>query len=169
MSSTLGENIRHYRRLRDMTQEELARAAGYQTKASINKIEKNQSTVPHDRLEKIANALRVPISNLLSGEIPNVPARKIHIPRTPDIVFHQENKDFIEALYSRNDKIGQAFQQFAAVVLNEEQSNALSPSESDIVNKYRRLDANSKELLHNMLNTLVQQNAPTTKSNEGEL
>lgn len=169
MSSTLGENIRHYRRLRDMTQAELAREAGYQTKASINKIEKNQSTVPHDRLEKIANALRVPVNNLLNGEVPNVPARKIRIPHPSDIVFHQENKDFIEALYSRNDKIGQAFQQFAAVVLNEEQSNALSPSESDIVSKYRRLDANSKELLHNMLNTLVQQNAPTTKSNEGEL
>ena len=168
MYGSLGAQIRHYRRLRDMTQEELAKAVGYQTKASINKIEKNQSTVPHDRLEKIASALRVPVSQLLTGDTPpaNVPANKIQIPRSPDVVFHKENKDFVEALYSRNDKIGQAFKQFAAVVLEEEQS--LSPSENDLLSKYRKLDANSKELLYNMVETLIkQQNAPTING-EGE-
>jgi transcriptional regulator with XRE-family HTH domain len=69
MYGSLGAQIRHYRRLRDMTQEELALQAGYQTKASINKIEKNQATVPDDRLKRIASALRVDVS-VLTGGIP---------------------------------------------------------------------------------------------------
>ncbi len=67
---SLGAQIRHFRRLRDMTQEELALQAGYQTKASIAKIEKNQATVPEDRLQKIANALRVDVPTL-QGKDPN--------------------------------------------------------------------------------------------------
>lgn len=67
MYGSLGAQIRHYRRLRDMTQEELALQAGYQTKASINKIEKNQATVPDDRLKRIASALRVDVG-VLTGE-----------------------------------------------------------------------------------------------------
>jgi transcriptional regulator with XRE-family HTH domain len=67
MYGSLGAQIRHYRRLRDMTQEELALQAGYQTKASINKIEKNQATVPDDRLKRIASALRVDVSVLTGG------------------------------------------------------------------------------------------------------
>jgi transcriptional regulator with XRE-family HTH domain len=51
-----------------MSQEELAFAAGYKTKASINKIEKNISAVPHDRLVRIANILRVPVDNLIGGQ-----------------------------------------------------------------------------------------------------
>lgn len=59
MDNTLGSQVRFYRRLRDMTQVELAIAAGYKTKSSINKIERNEADVPLERLEKIANALRV--------------------------------------------------------------------------------------------------------------
>ena len=59
MDNTLGSQVRFYRRLRDMTQVELAIAAGYKTKSSINKIERNEVDVPLERLEKIANALRV--------------------------------------------------------------------------------------------------------------
>ena len=61
---SIGERVRHYRRLKDMTQEELAIQVGYQAKASINKIEKNMATVPHDRLVKIASALGVSTSDL---------------------------------------------------------------------------------------------------------
>lgn len=68
MYGSLGSQIRYYRRLRNMSQEELAFAAGYKTKASINKIEKNISAVPHDRLVRIANILRVPVDNLIGGQ-----------------------------------------------------------------------------------------------------
>lgn len=172
MYGTLGAQIRHYRRLREMTQAELAKAVGYQTKASINKIEKNQSTVPYDRLKKIASALRVPISQLLTGDNPppptNISTKEIPDPSSYDVVFHKKNNDFIETLYSRNDKIGKAFKEFAAVVLNEEQENQLSPSENILIDKYRTLNASSKQLILSMLDTLIkQQNAPTANG-EGE-
>ena len=63
----VGQNIRKYRRFRDMSQKELAKAVGYATKSSINKIEAGEASVPISRLTQIANALRVPLQALMEN------------------------------------------------------------------------------------------------------
>jgi transcriptional regulator with XRE-family HTH domain len=63
----VGQNIRKYRRFRDMSQKELAKEVGYATKSSINKIEAGESSVPIPRLTQIANALRVPLQALMEN------------------------------------------------------------------------------------------------------
>jgi transcriptional regulator with XRE-family HTH domain len=63
----VGQNIRKYRRFRDMSQKELAKAVGYATKSSINKIEAGDASVPIPRLTQIANALRVPLQALMEN------------------------------------------------------------------------------------------------------
>ena len=51
------KNIRHYRKLLKMTQEDLARAAGYTDRSSIAKIEKGQVELPQERIEVFARIL----------------------------------------------------------------------------------------------------------------
>lgn len=43
-SKVVGNNIRRFRRYRDMSQRELAEAVGYATKSSMNKIEAGETT-----------------------------------------------------------------------------------------------------------------------------
>ena len=60
------KNIRHYRKLLKMTQEDLARAAGYTDRSSIAKIEKGQVELPQERIEVFARIFGVP-PNVLTG------------------------------------------------------------------------------------------------------
>ena len=60
-SKIVGNNIRRFRRYRDMSQRELAEAVGYATKSSMNKIEAGETSVPIPRLTEIAKVLRVPL------------------------------------------------------------------------------------------------------------
>lgn len=63
-SSNVGERIRKLRKLRGMTQEELAQKVGYKSKASVNKIELER-IVPLKRLLPFAKALDVDVNYLL--------------------------------------------------------------------------------------------------------
>lgn len=64
-SKVVGNNIRRFRRYRDMSQRELAEAVGYATKSSMNKIEAGETSVPIPRLTEIAKVLRVPLQSLM--------------------------------------------------------------------------------------------------------
>ena len=55
----LSEKIVELRKARGMTQEELARRAGFRNKASIAKIESGVQGVPYDKAQPIADALGV--------------------------------------------------------------------------------------------------------------
>lgn len=67
----VGENIRTFRVLNGMTQEELAQKMGYKSKTTINKIEKEINSMPLDRIQKFAEVLGVPVPVLL-GEVSSV-------------------------------------------------------------------------------------------------
>lgn len=53
----IGKRIKDLRESKKLSQEELARAAGYKTRSSINKIELGKTNLSQSRITKIANAL----------------------------------------------------------------------------------------------------------------
>ena len=64
----IGERIRQRREELDMTQDELARAAGYKSRSSINKIEVDGRGLPQKKIVDIAKALKVTPSYLMGWE-----------------------------------------------------------------------------------------------------
>lgn len=153
MYGSLGAQIRHYRRIKEMTQEELARQVGYQTKASISKIEKNQATVPHDMLVKISNALNVDI-DILTGRKKD---DGVEAPPPTEAVF--------QYAYNSTSDTAKALKEhlLSAMKLLEQQQ-----PKSDIEKKFGQLTpANQKSvmaLIDSML--LQQQKAHPIKSDE---
>jgi transcriptional regulator with XRE-family HTH domain len=143
MYGSLGAQIRHYRRLRDMTQEELALQAGYQTKASINKIEKNQATVPDDRLKRIASALRVDVSVLTGGS---------HAPTEEALANYAYNSTTDTAKKLRDHLLS------AMKLLDQENAT------SEIEAKFNRLTPPNQKSVMDMIDFLLaQQKAPSVK------
>ena len=61
----IGERIRQRREELDMTQDELARAVGYKSRSSINKIEMDGRGLPQKKIADIAKALKVTPSYLM--------------------------------------------------------------------------------------------------------
>ena len=68
MKLNIGHNIRTLRRAADMTQDELARSAGYKSRSSINKIEVDGRGLPQKKIVDIARALKVTPSYLMGWE-----------------------------------------------------------------------------------------------------
>ena len=64
----IGERIRRRREELDMTQDELARAAGYKSRSSINKIEIDGRGLPQKKIADIAKVLKVTPSYLMGWE-----------------------------------------------------------------------------------------------------
>ena len=63
----LGKRIKEYRNNKGMSMQELADKAGYDSRASIFRIENGSQDIPHRKLQKIAGALDVDIKVLLDG------------------------------------------------------------------------------------------------------
>ena len=70
MATTFGDNIRKYRERKGLRQEDLAVALGYKTKGAVNKIERNVTKLPQDKIKKCAEILGVPVADLFSGAEP---------------------------------------------------------------------------------------------------
>ena len=64
----IGDRIRQRREELGMTQDELARAAGYKSRSSINKIEVDGRGLPQNKIVDIAYALHVTPSYLMGWE-----------------------------------------------------------------------------------------------------
>lgn len=72
MATTFGDNIRKYRELKGLRQEDLAVAIGYKTKGSINKIEKNVTKLPQNKIKLCADVLGIPVAKLFSDAEPTI-------------------------------------------------------------------------------------------------
>ena len=66
----LGQNIKKYRKMADLTQEQLANITGY-TDSHIGQIENAYGTPSYEAVCKIANALNVTMDQLSYGNIDN--------------------------------------------------------------------------------------------------
>ena len=73
---TVGERIAARRKELHMTQEELAQELGYKTKSSVNKIERDASGIPMDKVEDIACALHCDASYLMGWEKTSYPVMR---------------------------------------------------------------------------------------------
>lgn len=78
----IGEQIRHYRRLKNMSQENLALAAGI-TPAFVGYIERGLKSPTVNTLQKISTALNISLAELFSP-IPSEPVSRSQI-RSIDI------------------------------------------------------------------------------------
>ncbi len=72
--STLAARIRQRREQLNLSQEELARRAGYRSKSSINKIEKGINDIPQSKLEVFARALDTTPAYLMGLSSADLPA-----------------------------------------------------------------------------------------------
>lgn len=68
------KRIRQLRRMQDITQKELALRAGYSSQNSLHRLEYGMTDLPISRLEKIADILGVPVSELLIPDSPKTNA-----------------------------------------------------------------------------------------------
>ena len=64
----LSENIRHFRKLRNLAQDEIAKKLGYKSFTTIQKWETGASEPPVGKLYELADILQVNIMDLLSDE-----------------------------------------------------------------------------------------------------
>ena len=62
------KKIRRLRRAQDLSQAELGARVGYDSWSSVQKLEKGMVDIPVSRLEKLATALGVPVTELLIPE-----------------------------------------------------------------------------------------------------
>ncbi len=62
-----GENIKRLRLARNMSQEELAKALGYENRSSINKIELGKNDMPRNKIVRAAQVLGVSPLDLFGG------------------------------------------------------------------------------------------------------
>lgn len=60
----VGANIRYYRKVSRMSQEELAQRVGYSSKGVVAKIEAGGNDLPASKLKAIASALNVTVGQL---------------------------------------------------------------------------------------------------------
>lgn len=63
--SKMGAKIKYYRKLRGLTQDELAHACGYSNRSMVAQIEKGHTDISRERFIKIADALSVDYAVLL--------------------------------------------------------------------------------------------------------
>lgn len=68
--SIIGENIQRLRKLRGLTQEELAKLMGYKSKSTINKIELGVNDIPQRKIEKFADVLGATPAEIMGWSIP---------------------------------------------------------------------------------------------------
>jgi transcriptional regulator with XRE-family HTH domain len=183
----VGQNIRKYRRFRDMSQKELAKAVGYATKSSINKIEAGDASVPIPRLTQIANALRVPLQALME----NIPddgmpyedystTEVASTNQSNELEFVVQNRiEYMEIgelknhIDSEMDKMEQSYK-FLATFVEKAEAEIMALKEQEkqneeFIQKYNRLTVNNKNSLNIMMDSLLkaQKNA-TTADSDGE-
>lgn len=100
----LYENIKLLREFRGMSQEELAKEAGFKSRSSINKIELGKNDIPQSKLAAIANALRVSPADLLDDNFS--PVKDSHLSAT--LNYHPaltcKEKDLLDKYARLSDK-----------------------------------------------------------------
>ena len=63
----LYKNIKKYRELKNMSQEDLAKKVGYSNRSAITRIEKGEIDLPQSKITAIADALGVPAGTLMGS------------------------------------------------------------------------------------------------------
>ena len=173
----VGQNIRKYRRFRDMSQKELAKAVGYATKSSINKIEAGEASVPIPRLNQIANALRVPLQALMENipddGMPYEDYSTSEIATTAQVnelnfvadnrIEYGEVRDLLresEQTLQRNQRLCEELQRLAKRFRNDVPKLQV---DKDLVFKFHAITPEHQKTITDMLNGFYQLDSQTQK------
>jgi transcriptional regulator with XRE-family HTH domain len=155
---------------------------GYKSRSSINKIEKGITMVTLPQAQKIANALGVTIETI----VPSLKHTKTYYKTdisaqketseqnndANDLVIDEQKNAYVSKekmfkhLFNRNDDIGKAFSRLAYAMAKIEkmrqEEKEVNDIEKEALNKIRKLTPNNRQLLFNMMDTLLaQQKAPS--------
>lgn len=96
----IGRRIRARRLELHLSQDELAKLAGYKSRSSINKIEQGKNDIPQTKIQDIATALSTTVAYIMGAE-PNIP--------TPDVAVDASEKELsLLKKYRRLDNVGKA-------------------------------------------------------------
>lgn len=96
----IGRRIRARRLELHLSQDELAKLAGYKSRSSINKIEQGKNDIPQTKIQDIATALSTTVAYIMGAE-PNIP--------TPDVAVDASDKELsLLKKYRRLDDVGKA-------------------------------------------------------------
>nr|WP_288697847.1 helix-turn-helix transcriptional regulator [uncultured Allisonella sp.] len=96
----IGRRIRARRLELHLSQDELAKLAGYKSRSSINKIEQGKNDIPQTKIQDIATALSTTVAYIMGAE-PNIP--------TPDVAVDASEKELsLLEKYRRLDDVGKA-------------------------------------------------------------
>lgn len=182
---TSTSNIRELRIERGLSQQDLADMTGYKSRSSINKIEKGITMVTLPQAQKIANALGV----ALEAIVPTLKSTKNYykvdsrttkeaLRRDEDNVVvddegnvYADRETLFKHLSSRNDDVGKAFSRLAYAMAKvekmQQKEKEVNAVEKEALDKIRKLTPNNRQLLFNMMDTLlVQQKAPSVDGEE---
>ena len=96
----IGRRIRARRLELHLSQDELAKLAGYKSRSSINKIEHGKNDIPQTKIQDIATALSTTVAYIMGAE-PNI--------TTPDVAVDANEKELsLLKKYRRLDDVGKA-------------------------------------------------------------
>lgn len=96
----IGRRIRARRLELHLSQDELAKLAGYKSRSSINKIEQGKNDIPQTKIQDIATALSTTVAYIMGAE-PNIP--------TPNVAVDASEKELsLLKKYRRLDDVGKA-------------------------------------------------------------
>lgn len=160
------QNIKQYRIAKGMSQQELADAAGYKSRSSINKIEKGQTLVTLHQAKKIARALGVAITDLvpeyeayMDRETKREPFKWQISMNSKDTVSYN-GESVYQRFFSRNDAVSKAFKEFANTLMREEQRK-LSSADNKLLDRFKQLTVPNQQAVMMMIESLLaQQKAP---------
>lgn len=128
----LYKNIKKYRELRNISQEELAKKVGYANRSAIARIEKGEIDLPQSKIIAIADALGVPAGSLMGSTEINT-----------DDILYSEIKSFNEIQKQMlADQI-----EFIKKYGNDTTSNNIIKSKDDFIREIRKIDELNYEAL----------------------
>lgn len=108
----IGERIKRRREELGMTQDELARAAGYKSRSSINKIEIDGRGIPQPKIEALAKALKVTPAYLMGWE-ETEPLQPYYLdPEAAEIANEIYNREDLRILFDTTRNISKEDLQF---------------------------------------------------------
>lgn len=133
---TFGERILKTRLDKGLTQEELAKKAGYKSRSTIAKIEAGERDAPQSMIVALAKALGTTPSYLMGWD---------------EI---EETLDFLDTITDPDNTSAQIKEQDAYIrkIINESHDMLLhDDSEIELINQYRILDDYGKEMINRVL------------------
>ena len=108
----IGERIKRRREELGMTQDELARAAGYKSRSSINKIEIDGRGIPQPKIEALAKALKVTPAYLMGWEEEEEAPVYYLDPEAAELANEIYNREDLRILFDATRKISKEDLQF---------------------------------------------------------